>query len=276
MSETPGARLQNWLAGKSEADLDFEVILVRIWDLLRGQAPEAEQAEHFHHLCAFVQRARPAQSSLLRRLCEQRGQSWPQSILDRAVCLYARMKPQLKNLQLHLDTLPGDEFYPYLYRALENNLILCNSEAIRELSRQGQSDLPWTFSDGLTESGTRQSPPSGSAQPQTLGELLHNQQAIQRAGLLAESLRRDWDEKHLNALCHYYEVLCGIPSQRLAKENNANIHQIHSRLRSKLRDYLQDHGFGAEEARLFFRLHLEQFCQETPVSATYKLERGDQ
>jgi hypothetical protein len=38
----------------------------------------------------------------------------------------------------------------------------------------------------------------------------------------------NWDLRHLNVLCHYYEALSNLPTQRLADESRANIDKLHS------------------------------------------------
>ncbi|MDD4224446.1 MAG: hypothetical protein PHD87_07685 [Candidatus Cloacimonetes bacterium] len=270
-------RYQEWRDRISGHDLDFAILLNRIWDLLRSQAAGPEADEGFWYLICFIKRVRRPQNNLIRNLCQRRHQDYWDTLASRAACLYARLKPQLDILNRRIEQ-GSQSFYPYLYKVLENNLILCNKEVIDSLWQKGERPLQDLAGedDGLGDASQYGLLDGNIPMPKTLAEIMDDLHNRERAHELYLRLRDDWPLKYLNALCHYYEVLCGHPTRRLARESNANIDQIHSRLRQKLLAWIADKDFATEEVRLFSALWLPQLCQETPVLETYRDIRDEQ
>ncbi|MFA7631886.1 MAG: hypothetical protein WCY21_07320 [Candidatus Cloacimonadaceae bacterium] len=270
---SPESRLKRWL--EVNHDLDFSEILKRIWDLLRGAVPENEEEEHLFCFAFFINRVRRTQNHYIIDLCAIRNLDPIQYLFERSGCLYARMKPQIEILSQRLQGRAPKDFFPYFYKVLENNLIFCNNAAIEDLSR-GLSDLRWEWrGDKRMEDELNRNPvTTGNPEPRSLGEILNDLELRVQADHLLVDLKQDWEAKHLNALCHYHETLCGKLSLRLSRENRANIHQIHSRIRKKLRDYLDDKDINPEVARIFSYIYLKKLCQQTPISETYSIHEG--
>ncbi len=268
-------RYQRWLNQNSGLSLDFTILLNGIWELLCSETTGPETEVGIWHLICFIQKVRPAQNNLIRDLCQRHRQDFWETLTSRAAGIYARLKPQLNILNGRIQQ-GSEAFYGYFYRVLENNLILCNKEAIDELWQKEGTLLPDLVSadDGLGDVPDYRGLRSNPSPPQPLTEILADLEARDRARELYERLREDWQPRHLNALCHYYEVLSGLPTQRLTRETNANIDQIHSRLRHRLLAYIADKGFSKESARLFCALWLPQLCQETPALETYRVMRS--
>lgn len=268
------ARYQRWLVQNSGPSPDFTVLLNGIWELLRSDATGIDADEGIWCLICFIQKVRIAQNNLIRDLCRRQRQDFWESLTSRAAGLYARLKPQrnILNERIHQGS---KAFYPYFYRVLENNLILCNKEVIADLlQREGTLPPdPAYEDDGQGDVPDFRGPHPHPAAPQTLTEILAEFETGARARELYDRLREDWPPRHLNALCHYCEVLLGLPTQRLALETNANIDQIHSRIRHNLIAYVADKGFSTEAARLFSLLWLPKLCQVTPVLETYRDRR---
>ncbi|MDZ4182714.1 MAG: hypothetical protein U1B83_07555 [Candidatus Cloacimonadaceae bacterium] len=106
-------------------------------------------------------------------------------------------------------------------------------------------------------------------------ELIRDSMVREKAGEILDRLRSEFSAAHLNVLCHYYETLANQDTRRLIAESRDNIHQLHSRLRNELRGFFEYSGYNAEEIRLFFKLHMPELCQSTPVSGTYRIDMGD-
>ncbi len=265
------ARYQRWLNQNSGLSLDFTILLNGIWELLRSDATGKETEEGIWCLICFILKVRPAQNNLIRDLCQRRRQDFWETLTSRAAGVYARLKPQRNILNARIQQ-GSTAFYPYFYRVLENNLIFCNKEVIDDLWQKGGTLPPDLVSedDGWGDFPDYLGLPPRPAAPQTLAEIIAQIETRARARELYDRLREDWLPRHLNALCHYCEVLLDRPTQRLARETNANIDQIHSRLRHKLLAYVAEKGFSTEVARLFSLLWLPQLCQETPVQETYR------
>lgn len=269
-------RYRAWRDSVEEQDLDFAKLMDGIWSLLHQEASETE--EGLWYLICFIQRVKQAQNNLILDLCHRFSADYWDTLTDRATCLYARLKPQLDILENRIQQ-GSQVFYPYFYRVLEYNLILCNKEVIDSLM-QARKDAPRTdwlggyddLGDAVSYGKWGKSVPA----PKTLKEIQDDIQTQERAQELYKRLREDWHLKHLNALCHYYEVLCGHCTRRLAREGNPNIDKIHSRLREKLCDYIEEKGFQTEEVRLFCVLWLPDLCQVTPVLETYRDVREEQ
>lgn len=268
-------RYQTWLEQNNGRELDFSILLDRIWELLRSDATGREAEEGLWCLICFIQKVRRSQNNLIRDLCQQRRQDFWETLTERTAGLYARLKPQLNILNARV-SLGSDAFYRYFYRVLEYNLILCNNEVIDNLWQKERASLPDLVSenDGLGDGPDYRGIQRNQTGPKTLSEILADLKTQTEAQNLHDRLREDWPLHHLNALCHYYEVLSGQPTRRLARESNANIDQIHSRLRTRLIDYIANKGFSKESVRLFCALWLPQLCQEIPAMETYRDKRS--
>ncbi|MBW6514628.1 MAG: hypothetical protein K0B87_07720 [Candidatus Syntrophosphaera sp.] len=269
---------RSWRGQFGTHELDFTRILEGIWKLLCGDCSWLEERDGFYLLIEFSNRARQKQNQMIRELCELSRRNRWEVHSARAAALFLRLKPQAGILGNKLAALDGEGFYRYLYRVLENNLILCNNQLIEELinSRDaGRSTETLRNDDGLPDEALYEGLTRPGRNYKTLHDLINDLQARLRASQLRAWLKEDWEPQDLNALCQYYEALGNIETERLGRESKDYVDQIHSRLRNKFRNYLEYKGLDTEDARAFFTLELPKLCQETPVSATYKIREGE-
>jgi len=252
--------------------MDFAVILENVWKLLNLRTGDAE--EGFFHLISFIDRTLASQNRLIQRICREENIAYWDTLVDRAGMLFLRMRPQYNNLRVKLGSLSGDEVYPYLHASLKYNLSICNTQLVRELKDKLNPER-LENDDGLPDLKQYEGIRRPAKDFQTLEELIREELLLQQARQISRQLLADWQTRHLNALCHYFEVFMGIQTQRLSRERSANIDQLHSRMRKKFLGYTADRGWEKEVVRLFTAMELENFCQQVPVAATYRNDGGE-
>ncbi len=279
MREIDGGRAsyKSWLDQAGREGTDFLALVGRAWDLLARELPYPLQREAYNSLICFVTRARNKQESMVCELCSQTSRNYWETLLQRADCVFGKVKPKVNILDEKRRCFEGREFQRYLFRVLEYALIFCNKLVIEDMLRaREQNDIPFNISndDGLPDSALYRNLEPADDTKTTL-ELIGDLDLRREARELYDSLRDDWDPAHLNVLCHYLEVFFNLPSQRLSEETQANKDQLHSRVRRRLLDFIAARDYDKEVARVFFTLHATDLCQEIPVSRTYRIDRGE-
>lgn len=270
------ASYESWLARAGREGTDFLALVGRAWDLLSRELEHPLQREAYNNLLCFVRRARRKQDSMVENLCPQTGRDYWETLLQRADCVFAKLKPKVNILNGKQRDLGLQAFQRYLYRVLEFALIFCNKLAIEEMlrARDQYGGFGGGNDDGLPDAELYRNLQPMDETKTTL-ELIGDLAIAKEAERLYESLKEDWSPAHLNVLCHYLEVFFNLPSQRLSDETQANKDQLHSRVRRRLLDYIAAKGFNRDVARVFFTLHATDLCQEVPVSHTYRIDRGE-
>ncbi|MCB5265284.1 MAG: hypothetical protein LHW41_03440 [Candidatus Cloacimonetes bacterium] len=257
------SQYRNWLACFGEEGLDFDVILKRIWSFMSPEG-RAMNAEDLNYLVCYVSRVRKAQGDLIRRVCEERNQDYWKSLNSRASCLFQRIHIHAEKIAAQLRAQVQEQWNRYFYRVLEYNLLRCNKEELADLLPQNQDRRH--FSPLSKVQGSFQS------LPELLNKIAIRKEATQLYLWMLES----WKPSHLNVFCHYYETLYEIPTQRLADESQANIDQLHSRLRRRIQTMQEDRKIDADVMRVFCKICMEKMCQDVPASRTYKYTEGKQ
>lgn len=270
-------RFRNWHATQSREELDFGIIVPNIWRMLASELSEHDLEEGFHYLICFIQRVRKKQNRLIQSLCSELGFAYWDTLVERSSCLFEKLKPQSEILNEKRGKLPEDEYWHYLHRVLEYSLIDCNRRMFTELAGPQERQIdPYTLRPRNPAQGERSSSRGlTTGRYRSLEELIRDIMVREKAGEIHARLRSELSAAHLNVLCHYYETLANQDTQRLMSESKDNIHQLHRRLRNELRGFFEYAGYDAEEIRLFFKLHMPELCQSTPVSRTYRIDMGD-
>jgi hypothetical protein len=268
-------RFRSWYGRQSREDLDFRVVVNRVWDLLSGELRDPEQEEAFYLLICFVMRARRTANLKIRQSCFERGLSFWDTLVQRAGCVYQRIGHKISVLRVKKTEL-GEEFYRYLYKAMEYSLIECNTQCqndlnsnIREVNDPGDLDDLAEQRRNRGFVGRFNDP--GFSQP--IHIIANDIWFTRLAEVFADNLKKDWEPKLLNVLCHWIEVNSGVHSGRLSNETAANIDQLHSRIKKRLFDYIEKNKIEKEVVRVFFAHYAAKFCQDIPVSRTYRLDK---
>jgi len=261
MQREPGSmenRYRAWLKGFDARGLDFCVILKRIWEIACKSGDEISEEDYFHLIC-FVTRVRQTQDNLVRRICWERNMEYWDTNLSRANCVYQRAKKQSPAIAVRLEPLDPQQKCGYLYRVAEHMLLLCNKREILDLLASEKEAVLYRAGVSLF------------VNYQSLSDLLHDGEIRSRARLLGIWLLNNWDQRHLNVLCHYYERNANQPSERLADESKANRDQLHKRIKDRLMALVEAQGIDKDVMRLFFAHYLPKICQQVPVRRAYNL-----
>lgn len=265
MAETSSSfkkRYQNW-KNRTSSQADSSAIRIKkVKESLFDFPASLYDEERYFDLLFFVQhRITLGNTSLIKDLAHTQNIDELDLAIHFANCVYLKLYKDYEKLKHRLHELPEPDNLKYLYKVLRHLLLKCNQEWLQQHYRKEEScivDESFALEGGLIT----QSP---------FSELDLQQVALMdEAKNMSLYLLKEWNDRLRNVFCHYMDVFSNKKSSRLTLESVSNLHQLHKRLRDRLKGLVFDGLCTKEVFQLMIEHFWQEMCQQTPVLDTYK------
>jgi len=267
----PQRDYSRWRSERTEAETELGNVLDRIWALLRHEVPEREFEREFNYIIMFILRVQVRQNNMIKSLCRQRNIDYWDTLVIRAGHFFEHLRPQMGDVGHNLAKFEGGDTHAYIFVVFRNSLIHCNNHLIDELYNPNTQ----SYDDGVMGDGSEDGGIPAAKQPvrhstSNFGEILTDLHNKEGAKAIYAMIKDDWGKNKINLLCHYYEKLSGVKSERLLGEKPNNIHKHHQRLRETMIGWVEQGVFEKDALKVFFAIYMPKLCQETEAMSTYK------